>query len=55
MAMVNLWAPTYRCAVCNDQLININEAQWFDKPIVKPLSLCANCDKMVQIEEEPSQ
>lgn len=55
MAMVNLWATNYKCSVCNDQLINITELQWANKPIIKPLNPCANCDKLAQIEEEPLQ
>lgn len=52
--MVNIWATTFKCAVCNYQLIDLNKLSYHKATTVK-LTECPECTKIVQIEESPQE
>lgn len=49
-----IWATTFKCGVCNHQLIDLNKLSYHKAATVK-LNDCSECAKMAQIEESPPQ
>lgn len=49
-----IWATSFKCEVCNHQLIDLNKLSYHKAATLK-LNDCSECAKMAQISETSSQ
>ena len=49
-----IWATTFKCQVCNHQLIDLNKLS-YHKAATLNLNDCPECARMAQISENPPQ
>lgn len=49
-----IWATTFKCEVCNHQLIDLNKLSYHKAATLK-LNDCSECAMMTQIQTSPSE